>query len=99
VGFELTIPVFERAKTVLALDRATAVIVSGGNMNEKSTPRIKYFLNEFFVVLFIFYTRKPVIAALIVLWLLLHGVEMLFPSLNILSIEKFQTKFGAYFTK
>jgi hypothetical protein len=26
-------------------------------------------------------------------------VEMLFPSLNILSIEKFQTKFGAYFTK
>jgi hypothetical protein len=26
VGFELTIPVFEPAKTVLALDRAAAVI-------------------------------------------------------------------------
>jgi hypothetical protein len=68
-------------------------------MNGKSTPRIKYFLNAFFVVLFIYYTCKLVIAELIVVQLLLHGVEMIFPSWNIQSIKKFQTKFGAYFTK
>jgi hypothetical protein len=35
VGFEPTIPVFERAKTVHALDRASTVIGKGGATSKK----------------------------------------------------------------
>jgi hypothetical protein len=46
VGFELTIPVFERAKTVHALDRATAVIGPEASTSSKYNFKIQFKLQR-----------------------------------------------------